>query len=69
MPGLVCAQVPTGAITGFVTDGSGARLPGASVIITNKEYGFEARTLVTSDMGDLQVPPVLFPGLYQVAAE
>ncbi len=66
LPGIVCAQVPTGAITGFVTDRTGARLPGASVIITNKESGL-SRTLVSSDMGDYSAP-VLLPGLYQVTA-
>ena len=66
-PGIVCAQVPTGAITGFVTDSTGARIPGANVIITNKETGLK-RALVTSDVGDYSAP-VLLPGLYEVAAE
>jgi hypothetical protein len=67
MPGMVCAQVPTGAITGFVTDSTGARLPGASVIITNKETGLK-RAVVTSNVGDYSAA-VLLPGLYEVAAE
>jgi hypothetical protein len=67
MTGIVCAQVPTGAITGFVTDSTGARLPGASVIITNKETGLK-RAVVTSNVGDYSAA-VLLPGLYEVAAE
>ena len=66
-PGIVCAQVPTGAITGLVTDSTGARIPGASVIVTNKETGLK-RTVVTSDVGDYSAA-VLLPGLYEVAAE
>ena len=50
MPGVVCAQVPTGAITGFVTDRTGARLAGASVIITNEKSGL-SRTLVRRTWG------------------
>lgn len=66
-PGIVCAQVPTGAITGLVTDSTGARLPGASIIITNKETGLK-RAVVTSNVGDYSAA-VLLPGLYEVAAE
>jgi hypothetical protein len=65
--GVVSAQGPTGAITGFVADGTGARIPGASVIITNKETGLK-RAVVTSDVGDYSAA-VLLPGQYEVAAE
>jgi hypothetical protein len=65
-PKLVCAQVPTGAITGFVTDATGARIPSAIVTVTNKETGLN-RTVVTSDAGDYSAPALL-PGLYEVAA-
>ena len=64
---IVSAQVPTGTITGFVTDATGATIPGASVIVTNQESGFK-RTLVTSEAGDYSAPALL-SGLYEVAAE
>jgi hypothetical protein len=67
IPGIVCAQVPTGAITGFVTDSTGARLAGASVTITSNETGLK-RTVVTSDVGNYSAA-VLLPGPYEVAAE
>ena len=66
-PGIVCAQVPAGAITGFVTDSTGARLAGASVTITNRETGLK-RTVITSDVGNYSAA-VLLPGPYEVAAE
>jgi hypothetical protein len=65
--GVVCAQVPTGAITGFVTDSTGARLPGASVTITNKQTGSK-RNVVTSGVG-IYSASVLLPGLYEVTAD
>ena len=52
MPGMVCAQVPSGVITGFVSDSMGARLPGANVVITNKESGV-SRTLSVIGRGGL----------------
>jgi carboxypeptidase family protein len=66
-PGIVRAQVPSGAITGVVTDSTGARLPGASVIITNKETGSN-RNLVTSGTG-IYSASALLPGLYEVTAD
>ena len=65
--GIVCAQVPTGAITGTVTDSTGARIPNASVTVTNKEIGLK-RTVVTSNIGDYTVS-VLLPSAYEVIAE
>jgi hypothetical protein len=43
IPGIVFRQVPTGAITGFVMDNTGARIRGASVTITafNNPLGAE----------------------------
>jgi len=38
-PEIVYAQVPTGVITGSVSDGTGARIAGATVTITNEETG------------------------------
>src|SRR5438874_13283451 len=66
-PGILCAQVPTGAITGFVSDGTGARIADATVTVTNKDTGFE-RTVVTSNLGDYTVS-VLLPGAYEVVAD
>ena len=65
-PGIAYAQAPTGTITGFVTDATGARIPGARVVVSNQESGL-TRTLVTSDAGDYSAPELL-PGQYQVAA-
>src|SRR2546427_211421 len=64
---IVSAQVPTGAITGLVTDSTSARISGASVTITNRETGLK-RTVITSDIGNYSAA-VLLPGLYEVAAE
>ena len=66
-PALVCAQLPTGAITGFVSDATGARIRGASVTITNEDNGLK-RAVVTSDVGDYSAAELL-PGLYEVATE
>lgn len=43
IPGIVFRQVPTGAITGFVIDNTGAKIRGASVTITafNNPLGAE----------------------------
>jgi hypothetical protein len=67
MPGIVAAQVPTGAISGFVMDTIGARISGASVVIANKETGLK-HTMVTSAAGDYGAP-VLLPGPYEVTAD
>ncbi len=65
--GTVHAQAPTGAIAGVVTDATGAAIPRARVVITNKETGLK-RTLVTADAGDYSAPALL-PGMYEVTAE
>ncbi len=65
--GTTCAQDPTGAITGIVTDASGAVIRGANVVVINTDTGLK-RTLVTSDAGDYSAS-VLLPGSYQVAAD
>src|SRR5213080_3208191 len=64
---IVSAQVPTGAITGLVTDSTSARISGASVTITNRETGLK-RTVITSAVGNYTAA-VLLPGVYEVAAE
>ena len=65
--GIVRAQVPTGVITGSVSDGTGARIAGATVTVTNKDTGLK-RTVVTSNLGDYTVS-VLLPSAYEVIAD
>lgn len=65
--GTLHAQAPTGAIAGLVTDPTGAAIPGARLVITNKEMGLE-RALVTGAEGDYS-EPALLAGDYEVAAE
>jgi hypothetical protein len=66
-PGIVCAQVPAGAIAGMVTDPTGAAIRSASVSVTNKDTGLK-RALVTSYAGDYNAS-VLLPGSYEVTAD
>ena len=65
--GIVRAQVPNGSITGLVTDPSGAAIPGASVIVTNKETGLR-RALAVSEAGEFSAAALL-PGVYEVTAD
>jgi hypothetical protein len=60
------AQGERGAITGVVTDETGAVIPGAEVVATNQNTGV-TWTAVTSDTGVYRVP-YLPPGTYSVAA-
>src|SRR5260370_18773265 len=61
------AQTPTGTISGIVTDESGAVVPNASVIITDKTTSF-TRTLTTNAEG-LFNAPALPAGNYEVRVE
>jgi hypothetical protein len=65
---LLTAQnvVLTGAISGRVTDESGAILPEASVVVRNLNTGVE-QSAVTNHAGLYQFP-VLMPGTYSVTA-
>src|SRR5579864_5853081 len=63
----VYAQTPTGTISGAVTDDSGAVVPNAAVVITNKSTGF-VRTL-TSNAEGLFSAPSLPAGQYEVRVE
>ena len=54
----------TGAISGVVTDESGAWIPGASVEVTNTANG-SVRTAITGD-GGVYTVPLLQPGPYSV---
>src|SRR5882762_2159922 len=61
------AQTATGTIAGSVTDQSGAVVPTASVIITNKATG-SARSLTANSEG-LFSAPALPAGDYEVRVE
>lgn len=63
---LALAQAPTAAISGTVTDSTGAVLPGAKVEILNEETGI-SRTAQTNAAGYYLVP-LLGVGRYQVTA-
>lgn len=65
---LLCAQnvVLTGAISGRVTDVSGAVVPGASIIVQNLGTSVQ-ETAVTNHAGLYQFP-ALMPGTYSVTA-
>jgi len=56
------AQLPTGKITGIVTDSSGANITGAEVAAENTATGIVLKT-VTNESGDYTFP-VLSPGHY-----
>jgi hypothetical protein len=54
----------TGALTGTVTDNSGAVVPAAKVTMTNEATG-EARTVNSQSNGSYTIP-LLLPGAYRV---
>ena len=70
--GLLCmaaslfAQGERGAITGLVTDASGAAVPHVDVTVTEKQTGVESKA-VTNDSGLYRIP-YLPPGTYRVSA-
>ena len=70
--GLLClaaslfAQGERGAITGLVTDASGAAVPHVNVTVTEKQTGVESKA-VTNDSGLYRIP-YLPPGTYRVSA-
>jgi hypothetical protein len=61
------AQVPTGTITGTLTDAAGAVIPKAKVTITNKNT--EASRTVQTDADGTYSAPSLPAGSYEVRAE
>jgi Carboxypeptidase regulatory-like domain/TonB-dependent Receptor Plug Domain len=61
------AQNDVGTVVGFVTDQSGAVVPGARVTITNEGTG-ETRTVSTDAQGHYAVPN-LSPAVYTMSAE
>lgn len=64
---ILQAQERFGSITGVLKDASGAVLPGATVVVTNKETG-RSVTLVTDGSGTYRVGD-LDPGRYSVRIE
>lgn len=67
MPGLAAAQVPTGSISGTVTDQSKGVVPGVTITVRNTDSGLE-RTQVSDEEGRYRVLN-LPPGPYEVRAE
>jgi len=65
--GALDAQTGTGAISGAVTDQSGAVVPNANITITNKATG-TSRQLITNAEG-LFSAPALLAGEYEVKVE
>ena len=64
---LLFSQAFTGSISGIVTDGSGAVLPGAAISVTDISKNSTVRT-VTNETG-FYVISGLTPGVYRVTAE
>jgi len=60
------AQSGRGTLTGVVKDATGALVPGAEVVITNKDTGVEVKATTTST--GVYRAPYLEPGTYQVSA-
>ena len=60
------AQGERGAITGLVTDASGAAVPHVDVTVTEKQTGVESKA-VTNELGLYRIP-YLPPGTYRVSA-
>ena len=61
------AQTVSGSLVGAVTDGTGAALPGASVVATDVERG-TTREAATNGQGQYTISSVE-PGVYRVAIE
>jgi len=67
LPSPVSAQAVYGSVSGVVTDGTGAVVPGATVTVTSVERQ-TADSVVTNEAG-LYVKERLLPGKYVVKAE
>src|ERR1035438_239231 len=63
----ILAQAPTGTISGTVTDTSGAVIPNAKVVVTNRDTGI-VTNLVTNEAGIYAIP-ALSAGTYSIATE
>jgi hypothetical protein len=58
------AQTERGNITGSITDSSGARIPAATIVITNVATN-QSSTVTSTDAGDYNLPG-LSPGTYRI---
>ena len=58
------AQALYGSLVGNVTDETGAALPGATVIVTQRETSL-VREIVANETGGYNLPNLL-PGTYQI---
>src|SRR3954464_5597814 len=67
MPSLLCAQAYFGTVSGELSDASGAVVPGASVMLSDEEKGFNFVT--SSDASGRYLFRSVPPGLYSVTAE
>ena len=65
--GQLAAQEARGTILGQLTDPSGAAIPGASVVITNKAMGTSQN--VTTNASGFYQAAYLIPGMYRVEVE
>ena len=65
--GILAQGETTSAIVGQVNDPTNAAVPGATVVITNRETGLK-RTMETDDSGRFNFPQ-LKPGIYSVKVE
>jgi len=63
----LCAQAPTGQITGAVSDPSGAVIAGATVTLTNPAT--EMRRETTTNIDGLFNLPALPPGIYNLQVD
>src|SRR5260370_32416211 len=61
------AQTPTGAITGTITDSSGAVVAGATITLINAATNSQ-RTVVSNEAGIYSLPSLL-PGVYSIKVE
>src|SRR5258708_30985754 len=64
---ILCAQAPTGQISGSVTDPSGAVITGAAVTATNQATSIHRET-VTNDDGLFNLS-ALPPGIYSLVVD
>jgi hypothetical protein len=64
---LAWAQVTSGSLTGIVSDPTRAVIPGAKVVVTDVNKGYDYRT--TTDSVGRYVIPNLLPSTYKIAVE
>jgi len=64
LSGIALAQVDTGAISGVITDSTGAVVPGAQVTITQEETN--TKMVLTTNAAGFYSAPALHPGHYDI---